>query len=879
MVLIFSVLSIPLPIAAQVVPDKTLSNNSEVKTEGNTNIIEGGTSSGNNLFHSFDSFSVSTGGTAYFNNAREVQNIFSRVTGSSISNIDGLIKANGSANLFLLNPNGILFGPNASLNLGGSFFATTANSIKFSDGVEFSATNPQVNPALTVSVPVGLGFASNPGDITVRGQGNNLTVNPQTAQIIRDNRPVGIQVNPAQTLALLGGNINLEGANLTAEGGRIELGSVGGGGIVNLSPTELGFRFDYGNVRDFQNVNLLQAASLDASGDGGGDIRVRGDRVLLGDSSSILAETTGSSDGGNITVKATEALEIVGVNLGDSKSVPSGLFASAEPGATGNGGNIEVNTNNLRLADGGQIASRTFGAGDAGTINITAGEIELVGVSPFNRDSPSRIVANTESGATGNGGNIQVNADRLKLADGARIANRTFGEGNAGTIDITAEEIELVGVNQIDPIFSSSSLTASAEKGATGNGGNIQVSAERLKLSDGSVIANGTVGEGDAGTIDITAGEIELVGVNQFIPQNASRIAANTESTGNGGDIEVKTDRLRIADGARISSGTSGEENAGTIDITAGEIELVGVNQFIPQNASRISANTESTGNGGNIQVNAESLRIADGARISSEAGGEGNAGNIIISADRIQSDRGRITATSDKSGGGEINLNTGQLFLRDNSLISTSVFDRTGAGGTLTIDTDTLVALNNSDITARADEGVGGKIAVSARGVLRSLDSDVDASSEFGIDGEVNINSATTDFQNSLNPISPKFIVTEQAIAGSCLARRNQQQGSFVYAGTGGLPENPSSATDEEESLSVRLLEKKITSPASGKLEADSEEVSSSAETIIYPAQTARKWQIGDPIIEPTNLIRTADGRLFWVRKGVDNVSSQICQ
>jgi hypothetical protein len=120
---------------------------------------------------------------------------------------------------------------------------------------------------------------------------------------------------------------------------------------------------------------------------------------------------------------------------------------------------------------------------------------------------------------------------------------------------------------------------------------------------------------------------------------------------------------------------------------------------------------------------------------------------------------------------------------------------------------------------------------------------------------------------------------VTEQAIAGSCLARRNQQQGSFVYAGTGGLPENPSSATDEEESLSVRLPEPKPNSPRSGASEANSEDVSSSAETVIYPAQTAPNWQIGDPIIEPTNLIKTADGRLLWVRDGIDDISSQICQ
>ena len=142
---------------AQVTPDNTV--DTTVNENGNVSEITGGQTEGDNLFHSFEDFSVTTGNEAFFDNAETIENIFSRVTGGNVSNIDGLISANGSANLFLVNPAGIIFGENASLDLGGSFIGSSADSILFPNDISFSASDTQAEPILTVNAPIGLGFS------------------------------------------------------------------------------------------------------------------------------------------------------------------------------------------------------------------------------------------------------------------------------------------------------------------------------------------------------------------------------------------------------------------------------------------------------------------------------------------------------------------------------------------------------------------------------------------------------------------------------------------------------------------------------------------------------------------------------------------------
>ncbi|MEM7715263.1 MAG: filamentous hemagglutinin N-terminal domain-containing protein, partial [Cyanobacteria bacterium P01_A01_bin.68] len=202
----FLCLGIMLPASSQVTSDNT--TNTTVNTNNNNFTILNGIQKGNNLFHSFKEFSIPKGGSAIFKNSTDVLNIINRVTGGNISNIDGLIKANGNANLFLINPQGIVFGENARLDIGGSFLGSTASSILFEDGFNYSAIDLQQTPLLTISAPIGLQMGQNPGDIRVKGNGHNqIYENASLTPFNRSTITPGVQVSESKTIGLIGGNI------------------------------------------------------------------------------------------------------------------------------------------------------------------------------------------------------------------------------------------------------------------------------------------------------------------------------------------------------------------------------------------------------------------------------------------------------------------------------------------------------------------------------------------------------------------------------------------------------------------------------------------------------------------------------------------------
>jgi filamentous hemagglutinin family protein len=497
-----------LPATAQVTTDGTTSTT--VNADGNNFEINDGDRAGGNLFHSFRDFSVRNGGEAFFNNANDIVNIFSRVTGGNISNIDGLLRANGSANLFLINPAGIIFGNNARLDIGGSFYGTSADSILFEDG-EFSATDLDNPPLLTINAPIGLNFRDNPGDISVRGNGQGTRENTD----LIDTQDA-LRVDSNQTFALIGGNLNLEGATIKTAGGRIELGSVEGNARVSFTSVAEGFSFGYEEVQNFQDIQLSQTSTVDATGLVSGDIRVRGNNITLTEGSIIEASTVGTSlsqdTPGTIEVDAVDPITIDGED--PSNSFSRGILSRVYFGAVGDSGDINITTANLTVTNDGFISTTAFGEGNSGNITVSAGSVDITDASiissgTLGAGNPGNINIDVTNGGafnlsnssilsskeeTGNAGNITVRAGSIDITDISNIDSSTFGAGNGGNINIDVTN---------GGAFNLSNSEISTDTLGTGNAGNITISAGSIDITDFGFIDSSTSGAGNAGNIDI----------------------------------------------------------------------------------------------------------------------------------------------------------------------------------------------------------------------------------------------------------------------------------------------------------------------------------------------------------------------------------------
>ena len=746
-------LGITLPAYSQVTSDGT--TNTTVNANGNNFNILNGIQQGNNLFHSFKEFSIPTGGSANFNNSTDVVNIINRVTGGNISNIDGLIKAQGNANLFLINPGGIVFGENARLDIGGSFLGSTAESILFEDGFEFSAVNAQTESLLTVSVPLGLQMGTNPADIVVNNTGHQLSADFFGSITNHDVSNVGLQVPEEQTMALVGGNLKLDGGILTANSGKFELSAIGNqnsSSVIGIQMNNNRPSLNYDRVKPTGNIQLLEKALVNASGTGQGTLQIHGGNLTAEDGSVVWLENRGQQVAGSSNINIANSIDLIG-------STPDGQIRSGISShviSTGKGSDITVNTTQITLQEGGTLQAITYGDGDAGNIMVNASNIELVDSKSDSIIARIRTGSFTERsrGNGGNSGDVTINTQNLSINGGGAIAASTSSvSGNGGNITINASKsvkLSNFSPNRGDVIIGASGISPMA------NAGNITINTSRLSLFGGALISSSTYGAGNSGMITVNASD--------FISLNGSRFSPSRQ----------------ILEGSAIRS-------AGVL---------------LPSSLTEgFGLPDEVTGKAGSISINTPKLLVTDRAEILVRHDSIGDSGTLKIDADLITLDtEGSLSASTTSGEEGNINLKADFLNLRRGSKITTTA-GGTGNGGNITIDGDVILGLENSDIIANAVEGNGGNIDITTKGIfgLEFRDqltsaSDITASSQFGVNGRVEINNIGIDPSSGLVELPTELTDSSQKIAKGCSTNSGN---SFVAMGRGGIPQNPNESVN----------------------------------------------------------------------------------
>ena len=837
-------------VFAQLTPDNTLgTENSIVTPQQLRDLIQGGAIRGNALFHSFDEFNVGDGGSVFFDlqNNTDILSIFTRVTGSNVSNILGTLgvlqdalnsDVLGNANLFLLNPNGITFGANANLQLNGSFFATTADGFEF-DNFTFSASGGEAPPPLlTVSIPRFLSFRDNPGTIT--NQSVTRAENSRGRRI-----KVGLQVPQDQTIGFIGGEVQfLEGGSARSADGRIEIGAVGTNSLVSFTQIETSagttnYVLGYERVEIFQDILLGsesgERSEIFVNGDeGGGTIQLQGMNINLSNARVRSNGSSPSRDPGNILINSSI------LTIENTSQVEAQVLFEPEVGESTNGASIDINTGDLILRSGGGIG--TFAnlgtTGDGGNIIINA--TNSVQVFGSETGGLAGVFAQTLNESTGNAGNITINTPQLLVQGGGRVTASTRQEafGNGGNITVNATEfIRIVGeasAGDNNPSFLASQSTV----GSTGNGGDIIINTPQLILQDGGRIAASTSTEGDGGSIIVNATDfVQIIGSAQDVKDITaedsisnfdtlgSRIASSVvlqETTGNGGEITINTPQLLIQDGGLIDASTEGIGNGGSIKLDISETILVeGTDSGIFSRAIE-----GSLGNAGSIDIDPQQITVQDSGTISVSNLGTGEAGILTIVSDNLTLDNSTITATTVSNNGGNITLDIADLLLlrngngNSNAVISATAGGQ-GTGGNLTIDTTFLVAFpnENSDITANASQGRGGNINITATGVFgiqfrNALTefSDITATSDFGISGTVTLNTPETQI-NQEQIEQPEEVVDSSDIVSQSVCSDFGGESQLANTGRGGVPDIPGFIT-RNSVVDVDLVDEVLPAP-----------------------------------------------------------------
>ena len=751
---------------------------------------------GTNLFHSFTTFDLAAGNVADFTAAQPTANVIARVTGGLASTIDGTLRSSvAGADLYFLNPSGVLFGQSASVDVDGSFHVSTADRLRMTGpgGSRLDAFSG--DPALATATPSAFGFlGAAPARIAFRGttlsfgSGEGLTVVggpidigssdvavPRTRIALRDARLSIASIGEAGDLAFvvqgdgleLDMDADLAGARVRLDRASAEVsGSVAAAGLPegiqiqanriqlrngSLLAVQPAFTNAGGDVRlrampgaegDPSVLRLTQGSLIhtDSSGSAGGDIAVKDfDKVVLRNQSQIRSDATGNSAlSGNLSFTGIGSLRLFDrseISAGAFQDANSTLPAGASPGS------VRIVSDSIELRSGGSIESITVSAGDGGDVDITTGSLLAEGA--FIDTSPAGSFTNLTqpSGVS----------STIGFAAAGGSPNATGGD-----VRIRADSITLLNGGRI-----------AAETVSSGTGGNVFVDADQVLVSGVNAELAAVLDRIELGGVDPNLGSV-LLQISRDADFSRSAIAASS--------------LVPLDMGVPFSPGG----DAGSVDLRIGSLQLT--------DGGLIAAFTEGAGAGGNVRIAARGdVLLSDAGEISLDSTGTGDAGDVSISAGGLVEIEGSasITTEASQAAGGTVRIDSRVLHLNRGS-ITTSVATGAGGGGDITL-AARLVALNDAVVRANADAGDGGNISISAGNFLATPNAVIDASANTGIDGVVTIDSPEVNVEAGLANLQTEFLAASTLLRPSCAVRGTEtESGSFVVAARRGVPRSP---------------------------------------------------------------------------------------
>ncbi|MDM8565400.1 filamentous hemagglutinin N-terminal domain-containing protein [Candidatus Halobeggiatoa sp. HSG11] len=704
--IITSLLITTLSLNAEVITDGTLGQQIDLPGPDFQITSDLGQQYGGNLFHSFQDFNLNSSESATFSGPNNVQNILSRVTGGNPSNIDGQIRSTiPNADFYFLNPYGIMFGPNAQLDIQGSFHTSTADYLRLGENGRFDANNPS-NSLLTVAPVEAFGFLGSSA-ASISMEGSQLAV------------PTG------KTFSLNGGDLTLNKTKLSAPSGQINLTSIKGQG--EIIPTDI--------TALSGDIKISNNSLLDISGEGSGNLFIRGGQFVI-NGSNIKANSL-NKDGGKVSIQANNihidgGSRLIGQTRGAGNATKIKLQATESVKFSGKS----------KAGFSSRIDARAYGAGKAGSIIINADKI--------NFENGSLIFLGSRG--KGDATHIDLHANQIVLANGSAILAGSFGQGKAANINIYVKDSLKLG-GKSSTVFSSRIYSSTR---GNGNAGQIYIEAKDIFIDDGGQIITGSSGVGNAGNIHLRVnGTITMTGYGNG--GQTSAISANTFTSikgnkgGSAGKILIEADRLIVTKGGIITATTTAAKDnssgaGGHITIKVkDQVELNGVNLNGENEdgfGSGIYAGSNGVGNnagdGGHIDLQAGSLIIKDGAVIKNSTNNNADGGNITIVVDDIitiagdssqailQEPKGSqveylkdfspahynestsgifasSTSDSEQAGNsGAISLNSNRLVLQENGTISTSSAGG-GKAGNITLQVGQLKLDNSAKIISES--------------------------------------------------------------------------------------------------------------------------------------------------------------------------------